>query len=122
MLEHKLIASASGAVLTLGDLMVWQWLKRRPNINDHHHGHHSGGNFNDTNVWLAYHYSSPSDYDVSPAFKEALDYPARLADLCKKDNTYRINMWSFTIATPFNMWNVQVELQVQWPIKDTTEI
>ncbi len=90
-----IVASASGAVLTLGGIMVWQWLKRNRSKDGHHgHHHHHGGQqsmFSDVNVWLAYHYAPQSDYDNIPTtMKDTLDYPVRLAEICKKNKTVRM--------------------------------
>ncbi len=69
--------------------MLWKWLKRRQHLHhqDSGHGHHHS-TFDDISIMLAYHYAPPSEYEFVPAaFKDTLDYPVRLANICKRQKT-----------------------------------
>ena len=87
----------SGAVAALGGFLFWRWRRKRGlhSHGGHHHGegghghgHHGPSLFNDVNVWMGFHYASPDDYVViSPVPEAALNYPVRLANICKKQKS-----------------------------------
>ena len=106
--------SVSGALIAVGGLMFWKWLKHR---NGHHHGGHNHGGhhhghqklFDDINVWLAAHYASPSEHEFVPkAYKDALDFPVWLANVCKKQLSVSCHIFALRITNSilmqFNFW------------------
>ena len=76
--KGRLLVCSGIAGLIGGGLLLWRWWEKRTSYN-----HYEQEECVDQ--YMAFHYTSPSDY-IAFSFgpKDALDFPARCVELCKK--------------------------------------
>ena len=77
--KGSLLVCSGIAGLIGGGLLLWRWWEKRASYNNRYEQEKS------VDEYMAFHYTSPSDY-IAFSFgpKDALDFPVRCVELCKK--------------------------------------
>ena len=86
--------AVAGGLATLlgGGLLVWRWWKTHQSGHAHKHGHSLFNKEDMVEKWMGFQYESPSEYNMTFSFasENALDFPQRCAELCKKHKNVSI--------------------------------